>query len=203
MTGASSALINQPPKPTKSKESAPEVLSYRQRLYDRETLMLANEPWNPAQRLAQVCLLLLQRRGGGAVCMPARPRRAHRDEPCDVYGNLQTSMSTRVRVYCCVGRPLGVVHAIRVPPLFLLTRCVSCAAHFPLAPTRLRQMRDNYDRLVLELGVSPRGSARRRCGSGGCRWQRRRAVASRAAEQTLGGGGRAEEVAGARQPERA
>ena len=29
------------------------VLSYRQRLYDRETLMLPNEPWNPAARLAQ------------------------------------------------------------------------------------------------------------------------------------------------------
>ena len=48
------ALLNQPPKATQSKESAPEVLSYRQRLYDRETLMLPNEPWNPAARLAQV-----------------------------------------------------------------------------------------------------------------------------------------------------
>ena len=45
---ATSALLNAPPQATKSKESAPEVLSYRQRLYDRETLMLPNEPWNPA-----------------------------------------------------------------------------------------------------------------------------------------------------------
>ena len=49
-----SALINSKPSATVSKESAPEVLSYRQRLYDRETLMLPNEPWNPAARLAQV-----------------------------------------------------------------------------------------------------------------------------------------------------
>ena len=41
-------------QPTKSREHAPEVLSYRQRLYDRETLMMPNEPWNPAQRLAQM-----------------------------------------------------------------------------------------------------------------------------------------------------
>ena len=56
VAGESSGLLNTAPKATKSKESAPEVLSYRQRLYDRETLMLANEPWNPAQRLAQVCV---------------------------------------------------------------------------------------------------------------------------------------------------
>ena len=43
----SSALHNKPLAPTRPKESAPEVLSYRQRLYDRETLMLPNEPWNP------------------------------------------------------------------------------------------------------------------------------------------------------------
>ena len=61
-----SALINSKPSATVSKESAPEVLSYRQRLYDRETLMLPNEPWNPAARLAQVS------------DAPFRPSRAHR-----------------------------------------------------------------------------------------------------------------------------
>jgi hypothetical protein len=49
-----SALINKPLVPTKPSEKAPEVLSYRQRLYDRETLMLPNEPWNPSDRLSQV-----------------------------------------------------------------------------------------------------------------------------------------------------
>ena len=48
-----SALLNAPLAPTKPREKAPEVLSYRQRLYDKETLMLPNESWNPAARLAQ------------------------------------------------------------------------------------------------------------------------------------------------------
>ena len=73
----SSGLLNERPKATKSKESAPEVLSYRQRLYDRETLMLPSEPWNPAARLAQVCFALGHRlhalRSGGACGRRARP----------------------------------------------------------------------------------------------------------------------------------
>lgn len=105
------ALLNQPPKATRSKESAPEVLSYRQRLYDRETLMLPNEPWDPAARLAQV-----------------RSR-------CHVW----------VWRACACGR----------------ARSLTCMPR--LAPPS--QMRDNYDRLVMELGVSPRGAARRAGGS--------------------------------------
>ncbi len=70
---APSGLLNERPKATQSKEAAPEVLSYRQRLYDRETLMLPNEPWNPAARLAQV---RARARGTGAwVWVPARARR--------------------------------------------------------------------------------------------------------------------------------
>ena len=49
-----SALLNEPLRPTKPKEAAPEILSYRRALYERETLMLPDEPWNPAARLAQV-----------------------------------------------------------------------------------------------------------------------------------------------------
>ena len=60
------ALLNERLETTKSKESAPEVLSYRQRLYDRETLMLPNEPWNPAARLAQVRARRIGASGRGA-----------------------------------------------------------------------------------------------------------------------------------------
>jgi hypothetical protein len=77
VAGESSGLT----KPSKSKgESAPEVLSYRQRLYDRETLMLANEPWNPAQRLAQVracCLGLPFARADAKAMLDTRNELQH------------------------------------------------------------------------------------------------------------------------------
>ena len=47
-------MLEEPPKTTYSAEHAPPILSYRQRLYERDTLMISNEPWNPKLRMEQV-----------------------------------------------------------------------------------------------------------------------------------------------------
>ena len=45
----------EPPQKTPHKtEHAPPILSYRQRLYERDTLMVPSEPWNPKLRMEQV-----------------------------------------------------------------------------------------------------------------------------------------------------
>ena len=54
MPETTSALFNQPMKRTVSNEAAPPIMKMRQRLYDNETMMVPNEPWNPAARLAQM-----------------------------------------------------------------------------------------------------------------------------------------------------
>ncbi|KAL1514615.1 hypothetical protein AB1Y20_003709 [Prymnesium parvum] len=50
----SSALFNAPMKPTKPKETAPQILTFRRRLYEPDSLMPANDQWNPAARLADM-----------------------------------------------------------------------------------------------------------------------------------------------------
>jgi len=47
-------MLEEPPKTTYSAEHAPPILSYRQRLYERDTLMISNEPWNPKLRMEQM-----------------------------------------------------------------------------------------------------------------------------------------------------
>ena len=135
------ALLNQPTKPAQSKESAPEIMSYRQRLYDRETLMLPNEPWNPAARLAQV-----------RTSRQLPPRWVAADPQAGVArGARDTRPDPRERAAAVVG-------AAAAPHRHLAP--ADSRLPLPMRPRRA-QMRDNYDRLVQELGVSPRGTTRR------------------------------------------
>ena len=54
MPESNSALLNAPMRKTVSKEKAPPIMKMRQRLYEPDTLMLPNEPWNPAARLLEM-----------------------------------------------------------------------------------------------------------------------------------------------------
>ena len=56
MPESNSALLNAPMRKTVSKEKAPPIMKMRQRLYEPDTLMLPNEPWNPAARLLEEIL---------------------------------------------------------------------------------------------------------------------------------------------------